>query len=240
MATREEMMADLAKRSQRLATDPEAARTAAERTRVRNLQEFGQRHPGADEWLKAAAARGFEFASDMLAKVQRGEALTTPMVDAIGRCMAKDKERAEQRAAEAFAAQVRAEPVNAVNLEAVEQAFARAKQQGIKWPKLVLDGFKLAPAGAGSRNAGSIYVTKGADRDGTYLGRVMRGEFLPTRECDDGTKAKVLEALADPLASAVAYGKKFGRCSVCMRELSDEDSIERGIGPVCAERMGWA
>jgi hypothetical protein len=38
----------------------------------------------------------------------------------------------------------------------------------------------------------------------------------------------------------VAYGKKFGRCAVCMRELSDPESIERGIGPVCAERMGWA
>ena len=229
-------MADLAARSRRL-QDPAARAAQQQAARDIALQQFGQRHPGMLEWLQPAAARGFEFACEMLAKVKRGEALSTNMIAAIERCMVRDKERAERRAADDFRAQEMARPVHTVNLEAVEQAFARAKQQGIQWPKLVLDGFKLAPAGANSRNAGAIYVTKGA---GAYLGRVMRGQFLPSRECDEPTRDRVLEAMANPLASAIAYGKKFGRCAVCNRELTDEDSIARGIGPRCAERMGWA
>ena len=30
--------------------------------------------------------------------------------------------------------------------------------------------------------------------------------------------------------AAIAYGKKYGKCSVCARTLSDEDSIQRGMG----------
>lgn len=240
MATREDMMADLAARGRRLQEDPAARARRQELQRERNLQGFDQRHPGSAEWLTAAAARGFDFASDMLAKILRGEALTTNMVAAIERCMAKDKERAEQRAADDFRAQEMARPVHAVNLQAVEQAFQRAKASGIKWPKLTLDGFQLKPAGESSRNAGSIYVTKGESRDGLYLGKVLRGAFEPSRDCDERTRDSVLEAMADPLASAIAYGKKFGRCAVCQRELSDPESVERGVGPICMERMGWA
>ena len=240
MSTKEQMLADLTARSQRPPMDAAARAAAQERIRARNLQQFDQRHPGAAEWLTTSAARGFTFAHDMLGKIHRGEALSTNMVAAIERGIIRDKERAEQRAADAFRAQELARPVDSVNLGAVEQAFARAKAAGIKWPKLVLDGFKLAPAGANSRNAGAIYVTQGADRDGLYLGRVLGGQFLPSRDCDEATRDGVLQAMADPLASAVAYGKKFGRCAVCMRELSDPESVERGIGPICMERMGWA
>lgn len=241
MATKDQMIADLAARSQRL-QDPAARAKQQEAARARRLELLDTQYPGAATWMKGAAGRGFAFAIDMLQLVtEYGHArLTENQLAAVLRCMKQDAERAEQRAADDFRAQELARPVHTVNLEAVEQAFARAKGQGIQWPKLVLDGFKLAPAGANSRNAGSIYVTQGADRDGAYLGRVLSGQFLPSRECDEATRDKVLEAMADPLASAVAYGKKFGRCAVCNRELTDEESIERGIGPVCAERMGWA
>lgn len=239
MATREEMMADLAARSQRL-NDPAFAAKQREAERERRLQRFEHEHPGAATWMRAAAARGFGFASDMLAKVARGEPLTDNMMAAVLRCMAQDAQRAEQRAQEKLQAELRSEPVHSVNLEAVEQAFGRALQAGIRSPKLTLDGFTLSPAKATSQNAGAIYVKQGREYDGTYLGKVLRGAFQPSRDCDDETKAKVLAAMADPLASAVAYGKKFGRCAVCMRELSDPESIERGIGPICASRMGWA
>lgn len=72
-----------------------------------------------------------------------------------------------------------------------------------------------------------------------YLGKVMGGKFLKSRDCSEETQERVLDSLADPLAAAVAYGKKFGRCAVCDRELSNPESVERGIGPICADRMGW-
>lgn len=39
-----------------------------------------------------------------------------------------------------------------------------------------------------------------------------------------------------PLEHAMQYGKLYGRCISCGRTLTDEESIEAGIGPVCAGR----
>lgn len=38
---------------------------------------------------------------------------------------------------------------------------------------------------------------------------------------------------------AKQYGDLYGRCFKCGAELTDEDSIARGMGPVCAAKMGW-
>jgi hypothetical protein len=211
-----------------------------ERDAARKFDAWCEANPAEGTWLKAQLERtdggSNTFATACRDGIWRFGSPTSRMVDAIGRAIVRDAEREQEYAQQRMAAELRAEPVNTVNLEAVEQAFTRAKSQGIKWPKLTLDGFQLAPAGANSKNAGAIYVTKGA-RDGAYLGKVLRGAFQPVRECDEQTKQAVLAAMADPLASAVAYGKKFGRCAVCMRELSDEESVARGIGPVCFDRM---
>lgn len=42
-----------------------------------------------------------------------------------------------------------------------------------------------------------------------------------------------------PREAAVRYGHAIGRCSCCGRELTNEDSRAAGIGPVCAEKVGW-
>jgi hypothetical protein len=42
---------------------------------------------------------------------------------------------------------------------------------------------------------------------------------------------------ADPEAAAVLHGKASGRCSVCSRDLTNPESIARGIGPICAEKF---
>lgn len=38
---------------------------------------------------------------------------------------------------------------------------------------------------------------------------------------------------------AAAFGKLYGICCICGTQLNNEVSIERGIGPVCAKKMGW-
>jgi len=42
--------------------------------------------------------------------------------------------------------------------------------------------------------------------------------------------------LSDPLDSAESYGKQKGECGKCGIQLTDPDSIARGIGPVCAQK----
>lgn len=40
------------------------------------------------------------------------------------------------------------------------------------------------------------------------------------------------------LLEAAKFGKRTGRCAVCGRTLSTNESMARGIGPVCAEKLG--
>jgi hypothetical protein len=94
----------------------------------------------------------------------------------------------------------------------------------------------FSPAGANSANAGAVYV-KG-ERD-AYLGKVLGGRFQRSRDCSDEQALDIVEIAGDPKSAAIAHGKKFGKCSVCARDLSDPESVERGIGPVCADRYGW-
>lgn len=55
-----------------------------------------------------------------------------------------------------------------------------------------------------------------------------------------GTRS-VLKKIEDagPREAAIRYGKELGRCGVCNRTLTNNDSIALGIGPVCAARVGW-
>lgn len=40
-----------------------------------------------------------------------------------------------------------------------------------------------------------------------------------------------------PLQTAMKYGKLAGRCCSCGRELTNDGSIEAGIGPICAGKF---
>lgn len=39
------------------------------------------------------------------------------------------------------------------------------------------------------------------------------------------------------LSQAAAMGKEWHHCGICGRELTNDDSIDRGIGPICARRL---
>jgi|SRR5215472_9501925 len=61
--------------------------------------------------------------------------------------------------------------------------------------------------------------------------------FYPVRD----PKRRTLifaEIMKDPVAAMNEYGMRLGRCGVCNRTLTDRHSILRGIGPICAERLG--
>lgn len=50
----------------------------------------------------------------------------------------------------------------------------------------------------------------------------------------------IFKAIAhDPRAASIRYGRELGHCGVCGKTLTDPTSIENGIGPVCAGRVGW-
>ena len=49
----------------------------------------------------------------------------------------------------------------------------------------------------------------------------------------------ILEAIAvDPMAAAQRFGHELGICSQCGSPLTNEESIQLGIGPVCRAKLG--
>jgi len=61
--------------------------------------------------------------------------------------------------------------------------------------------------------------------------------FYPVR--DPRRRAEIFKKIMeDPVSAMNEYGMRLGRCGVCNRTLTDRHSILRGIGPICAERLG--
>lgn len=55
-----------------------------------------------------------------------------------------------------------------------------------------------------------------------------------------GKSPELVQAIAaNPKEAAIRYGHELGQCGICGRTLTDEESRARGIGPVCAEKVGW-
>jgi len=189
-------------------------------------------HPGVLEWLESSAPR-FEFAASLLAALDKFGSLTDNQLAAAQRCIDRDAERAATRQA---AAQVRAAAAPTVDIGRIETAFGAARDKGLIRVKLTLGDVVFTPAKPDGVNPGAVYAK---DREGVYLGKVAGGRFHRSRDCDDAAEALVVTAASDPLAAAVAYGQRTGHCAICSRLLTNEDSIGRGIGPICAERLGW-
>lgn len=184
-----------------------------------NLEVFQRRHPEEWEWIKAKR-KTFQFAEEMAKAINPFGDLTIGQMAAIRNCMERDRAKAG---------------APALTVAKIEQAFKAAKGAGIQAPKLRLDVFLFSPAPAGSKNPGAIYVKE----EGTYLGKVMGGKFLRSRDCTDDQERRIVAAASSPLESAVANGKRTGQCAVCNRPLAATGSIDLGIGPICRDRMGW-
>jgi len=178
-------------------------------------------------WLTAAASRGFEFATSLRESLLKWGKLTDGQLAAVRRCMEKDAARNAQKAE-------RIANAPKVDVSAVVETLERAHQNGLKRPKLRLAGFVISRAPDTGKWAGSLYVTSSED---AYLGRITDGAFVRTRECSDALEAEFLALCAQPLEAAIAYGRQTGVCACCGRELTDPVSVERGIGPICAQKF---
>lgn len=174
-----------------------------------------------------------DFARSLLEAHNAGKLLSEKQVEAARRfwvkCKARDKERAAAKAErEAAAPQV--------DLTPIKTMFDNIVGKGFKRPKYRAEGVILSLAPAHGANAGHLYV-KGEDE--TYLGKITPDmRFLGSRDAGSEAEAALHAIAADPTGAAIRYGRRTGRCACCGRELTNHDSIERGIGPICAERWG--
>lgn len=126
-------------------------------------------------------------------------------------------------------------------------------EQASRWIERLLELPRKAQGEAGNVPAGR-YAIPGADgqmrfykvdrpEEGKWAGwvfvKVQAGDDLwPVR--DKAERARILSEIGkDARAASVAYGQEIGACGICGRTLTDAESRANGIGPVCAENVGW-
>lgn len=88
---------------------------------------------------------------------------------------------------------------------------------------------------------GEIYRTKESK-----IGRIYALRLVPGVEGEKGhfvyESGVVYNLTSDMLLTqeqAKEFGRRFGICCRCGRTLTTEDSINRMMGPICAEKLGW-
>lgn len=180
------------------------------------LQSFETAHPEIAAWW---ANSTFDFALSLKQQAARKGELSPRQIEAALRCIEKLKA--------AKAAQADAPAVDTTILEAV---FARVNPT-LRKPALNVGPYRFSPAPDTGANPGAIYVKQ----DGEYLGKMLGGRFLSRATAE--VMNAILGIAADPLGKAIEHGKITGRCAICNRKLTDEDSTDRGIGPICYSRI---
>lgn len=211
-----------------------AART--ERKQQDAWTAFAAANQAVAEWIVANRAK-FDFAVKMNEAVVRYGDLTTGQREAVERLIARDLAKATERAQRAQAAPL-ADTAGIDRLKASfdkAKAYAAAKGLTLRTPKITIGGVTISPAKAGGKNPGALYVKAGS----IYLGKIQNGRLFAARECTPKQEQQVLAFIANPAEAAKVYGQTTGVCCVCNATLKSKWK-HAGIGPVCAEKMGWA
>lgn len=118
-------------------------------------------------------------------------------------------------------------------LPLVQQMYDKVKSPGRKFT-LRLPMVTVATVTKGA-NKGYLYVF---DENNNYVGKITdKGVLMPSGNVSEDAKNILLEANENLFELAKIYGHETGMCSVCGRTLSDDLSIQMGIGPVCAKRF---
>ena len=194
-----------------------------------------------------------EFTFEFLVKVRDSyleyETLTVGQVKGVINCIKANLAREN-------------EVVFRTNVREIVDFFSDTFPQA-KRPKLTLawegKDYRISRAPLDGKNAGSLYVKEvnmeehyssselsslGIYPDSwgnfdNYLGKIdSTGEV--DRKLERNTLAtEMLQDLAeDPQGAVMRFGKLRGQCAICGKVLDREESIRRGIGPICAGRMG--
>ena len=221
----------------RLKTSPEQrikaraySATAAVRRKEENVEEFGKREPAALAWLTNAKG---DFAASLMDQVRKRGDLSPKQLQAVYQSIAREEDWAKQREQKATQTQI--------DMSDLLNRFALALKAGIKRPKVNTGDLLFSLAPAHGHNAGCVYVKGEKDDygDRPYLGKITpEGKFFAGRGVEDDVKQRIAEVGADVVGSAKAHGAQHGNCCFCSRDLTTDESVSNGYGPICADRYG--
>ena len=187
-----------------------------------NMSSFKEENPGLIEALKELTSWN-NFAASLVEQFNKRGSLSEKQTGAAVAMLMKVKANKSKNS-------IMGQSVDLGNVVAM---FNKA-HEAIKTPKFRFEDLVVSRAPDTGANAGALYVKV----DGEYAGKVKEGKWFGLRTAPQDTLSKLQQIAESPLGSAVAYGRKTGTCACCGRELTVHASIERGIGPICAERFG--
>lgn len=190
--------------------------------------------------LKASDAK---FASDLIASFKKYGGLTPKQEPWIGKLIA----RAEGPKVVVPVAAA----VNVGGFAGVVALFGKAKESGLKFPKirLMIAGTKviLSLNGPKSKAPGAVSISgEGTYPNRSYYGRVATdGTFTPAQatygEFLTALTAILTELASNPARVAKDHGKLTGNCCFCGKAVGEGKevrSVLAGFGPDCAEHYG--
>lgn len=213
------------KRAEKKTAQQEAARNAnVAAIGAEALEELGQ------------AAGWSDFARSLMEQHFSGKQWSDKQVHCILSMVTKIADNRAKRE------QARQEEQVEVDLQPIRDMFETAVANGYQKPIYRAEGLIINRAPMHGRNPGALYVKNESD---VYGGKVIETTFQPSQDgkasdfVERGTAADALKAIAkDPLAAAVRYGQRTGKCACCGRKLTNKLSIDLGIGPICREKWG--
>lgn len=203
---------------------------AAIRRKEENVEEFGKREPAALTWL---TSNNSDFAASLLDQVKKKGDLSPKQLQAVYQSIAREEDWAKQREQKATQTQI--------DMTDLLDRFALALKAGIKRPKVNTGDLLFSLAPATGRNAGCVYVKgeKDAYGDRPYFGKITpEGKFFAGPNVEDDVKQRIAEVGSDVVGSAKAHGAQHGNCCFCSRDLTTDESVSNGYGPICADRYG--
>lgn len=121
---------------------------------------------------------------------------------------------------------------DAISLEALQSGRYAVEQRR----------YRVSRPKQDSKWVGFVFVDDGSEYGrGEKYGRQAPGAKFANISCRNAelVSRDLRAILADPRAAMAHYGHITGSCGVCGRTLEDPESVERGIGPVCAEKFGF-
>ena len=215
-------------------TSPEARKDARDRAAAKKAntaqtrwEAFAEAHPDVAAWMLKSEGT-FDFAANMRDAVMQWGSLTEKQMAACVKCVEASKARQEARQKAEAAAP-------AVSVEAIVETL-RTARLSLKRPKLrMLHADQTFEAGMDDEGVIFLSVTDPK----VCVAVIKDGKAFKTRKATQAEFELALEAVQNPKAAGDAFGRKFGHCCCCGRELTAEGSVEAGIGPICATKWGF-
>ncbi len=211
----------------------------------------------AANWYAWSYQGSFSYMLDMQAACKRYGRLTNGQIKGVLNCLRAEalREAAQARAAAAMAP---ASPELAALAESLQAPQAAAKQIEGSGAEIANGIYTVRFENGDYR---TIKITKGwaALEEGMQVAKFLSGSDNESSYQGfafiQGSKAQVWRRFAEheglslalgilmgskeaQLAAGAAYAQSSGRCFICNRTLTTPASLDLGIGPNCAEKMG--